>query len=368
MGIRAAQTWKHCVACCRSRGLWPITWSPKPPTASPTRCTTKLHIEVEVTRNPACAVKGLNVVVTSGPILKHPQPVIEGTVGRKPALGSLVDFDSYWQGPALAEADKLATDDKAQMAYYRQVGYFRWTPEPYADLGEIVAGIKPGRQSKTERTMAINLGLALDNMATAAVGLTTCPDARDRHGVAAVRRSIEEGLSRRPKVFYHSFQYQAKSWHRARRVSPRWNGIAGSCFRESGSSRRTSPGVSKRVVRCYNGRGRNRAHQSPKPAFAPLTEAWHPVFRRRKMATRRGKHTGAIDTGAGRDGKMDGRTSLDRLQAHCKWEMPPKSWKTIMTRTGLAVVVAVVHLPSPGAAWRTSSLRCGAARTKRRGC
>jgi ornithine cyclodeaminase/alanine dehydrogenase-like protein (mu-crystallin family) len=61
----------------------------------------------------------------------------------------------------------LATDDKAQMEYYRQIGYFQSTPAPYADLGEIVAGLKPGRQSKTERMLAINLGIALDDMATA---------------------------------------------------------------------------------------------------------------------------------------------------------------------------------------------------------
>jgi ornithine cyclodeaminase/alanine dehydrogenase len=106
-------------------------------------------------------------VVTSGPILKHPEPTIEAGWLARGAFGSLVDYDSYWQGPALVEADKLATDDKAQMAYTRQQGYFRFTPEPYADLGEIVAGIKPGRESSDERTLAVNLGLALDDMATA---------------------------------------------------------------------------------------------------------------------------------------------------------------------------------------------------------
>ena len=128
---------------------------------------TKLKINVKAVCDPAAAVKGMDVVVTSGPILKHPQPVIEAGWLAPGAFGSLVDFDSYWQGSALAEADKLATDDKAQMVYYRQVGYFQCTPEPYADLGEIVAGIKPGRESETERTLAINLGLALDDMATA---------------------------------------------------------------------------------------------------------------------------------------------------------------------------------------------------------
>ncbi len=78
-----------------------------------------------------------------------------------------MDFDSYWQGEAIRQVDKLATDDVPQMSYYRQEGYFNETPEPYADFGEIAAGLKPGRESDDERTMSINLGLALDDMATA---------------------------------------------------------------------------------------------------------------------------------------------------------------------------------------------------------
>ena len=35
------------------------------------------------------------------------------------------------------------------------------------DLGEIVAGKKPGRETDGERTVSINLGLALEDMATA---------------------------------------------------------------------------------------------------------------------------------------------------------------------------------------------------------
>ena len=47
------------------------------------------------------------------------------------------------------------------------MGYFQVTPDPYADLGEIVAGLKPGRLDSYERTLAINLGLAMDDMAVA---------------------------------------------------------------------------------------------------------------------------------------------------------------------------------------------------------
>jgi ornithine cyclodeaminase/alanine dehydrogenase len=126
-----------------------------------------LHIDVEPVRTVSEAVRGLDIVVTSGPILKHPTPLIEAGWLSRGSFASLVDFDSSWQGAALREADKLATDDLSQMRYYRQEGYFRETPEAYADLGEIVAGKRPGRESDSERTMGINLGLALEDMATA---------------------------------------------------------------------------------------------------------------------------------------------------------------------------------------------------------
>ncbi len=127
----------------------------------------QLKLEIDVVKKAKQAVTDLDIVVTSGPILKTPTPVIEVNWLSEGGFASPVDFDSYWQGSALQQADKLATDDIGQMNYYRKVGYFKETPEPYADLGEIVAGKKPGRQSEAERTIAINLGLALDDMATA---------------------------------------------------------------------------------------------------------------------------------------------------------------------------------------------------------
>ena len=126
-----------------------------------------VKVDIGVATSPKEAVAGLDLVVTSGPILKNPHPAIEPGWLAPGAFASPVDFDSYWQGAALAEADKLATDDVAQMGYYRQAGYFKSTPQPYADLGEIVAGKKPGREKAGERAICINLGLALDDMATA---------------------------------------------------------------------------------------------------------------------------------------------------------------------------------------------------------
>ncbi len=129
--------------------------------------STKLGLEIEGVRSPKDAVGKADLVVTSGPILKHPQPTIEKDWVRPGAYASAVDFDSYFTGAAMSQMDRISTDDHAQFQYYRSVGYFQQTPDPYADLGELVAGLKPGRQSADERTMAINLGLAMDDMAVA---------------------------------------------------------------------------------------------------------------------------------------------------------------------------------------------------------
>jgi len=127
----------------------------------------RLAVEIIGVKDPKQAVVQSDLVVTSGPILKHPTPTIQKDWLQAGAFGSAVDFDSYWTADALSQMDRISTDDHAQFQYYKSVGYFQTTPEPYADLGEIVAGLKPGRQGPKERTLAMNLGLAMDDMAVA---------------------------------------------------------------------------------------------------------------------------------------------------------------------------------------------------------
>ena len=129
--------------------------------------SSKLGLEIEGVKAPREAVEKADLIVTSGPILKHPTPTVEEGWVQPGAFASAVDFDSYFSGAAMAEMSRISTDDHAQFQYYKSVGYFQQTPEPYADLGELVAGLKPGRQLPKERTMAINLGLAMDDMAVA---------------------------------------------------------------------------------------------------------------------------------------------------------------------------------------------------------
>jgi ornithine cyclodeaminase/alanine dehydrogenase-like protein (mu-crystallin family) len=139
----------------------------------------RLGLEVVPVQEPKQAVAGCDIVVTAGPILRVPHATIQpGWLGAG-GFASLVDFDSYWHPDALAEADKFCTDDVSQLGHYREVGYFQHIPPIHADLGELATGRKPGRETENERTMACNLGLALDDMATAPL---------------IYRRALEQGI------------------------------------------------------------------------------------------------------------------------------------------------------------------------------
>jgi len=124
-------------------------------------------LNVRIVATPKEAVHDCDIIVTAGPILKEPHPVIEDDWLKPGFFASPVDFDSYWKKSAFDNCDKFVTDDKDQCLYYKSLGYFQHIPEIYADLGEIAAGLKPGREKKEEKIICANLGLAMDDMATA---------------------------------------------------------------------------------------------------------------------------------------------------------------------------------------------------------
>jgi ornithine cyclodeaminase/alanine dehydrogenase-like protein (mu-crystallin family) len=128
---------------------------------------TSYGLKVTRVNNPRDAVSGCDIVVTAGPILKKPHATIQAGWLAKGAFASLVDFDSYWHPDALKESDKFCTDDIPQLRHYQEMGYFQDIPPIYADLGELVARYKLGRETPEERTITCNLGLAMDDMAVA---------------------------------------------------------------------------------------------------------------------------------------------------------------------------------------------------------
>lgn len=128
-----------------------------------------LGLEAEACADAEKAVRGSDIIVSSGPILKQPYDTVKENWMEEGAFASLVDFDSSWSRKALAQADKWTTDNIAQYEHYKDLGYFQNCPTLHAELGEIVVGKKKGRENAKERNFAANLGLALDDMAVAPI-------------------------------------------------------------------------------------------------------------------------------------------------------------------------------------------------------
>jgi ornithine cyclodeaminase/alanine dehydrogenase-like protein (mu-crystallin family) len=129
--------------------------------------TASHKLRIAPVNSPREAVEKCDIVVTSGPILKHPQPVIEASWFKEGGFACPLDFDSYWKPEALLSMDKFCTDDRDQLAYYRSAGYFSSIPEVYAELSEVVSSKKPGRERPMERIMSMHLGSAIGDIATA---------------------------------------------------------------------------------------------------------------------------------------------------------------------------------------------------------
>ena len=85
------------------------------------------------------------------------------------ALAVSLDYDSAWTSAAMRACDKFCADDVPQLLATRAHGvYFGGIPETiHADLGELAAGLRPGREHAAERIFSMNMGIAVDDMVTA---------------------------------------------------------------------------------------------------------------------------------------------------------------------------------------------------------
>jgi ornithine cyclodeaminase/alanine dehydrogenase-like protein (mu-crystallin family) len=119
----------------------------------------------------AAAVREADVAVTAIPIVTQPAPELDGDDLREGALAISLDYDSAWTSAAMRRCDKFCADDVPQLLATRDHGvYFSGIPEViHADLGELAAGLKPGREQSSERIFSMNMGIAVDDMVTAKV-------------------------------------------------------------------------------------------------------------------------------------------------------------------------------------------------------
>ena len=122
-------------------------------------------VEVVAVSDAESAVREGDIIVTAAGTLKRPTPVILAEWVKAGAFCMPVDYDCLFTPQAIHAMDLFYTDDVTQMEFYRSTGYFRTTPRVHGDLGEVVTGKKPGRTRPDQRTMAMHLGIAIEDVA-----------------------------------------------------------------------------------------------------------------------------------------------------------------------------------------------------------
>jgi ornithine cyclodeaminase/alanine dehydrogenase len=123
-------------------------------------------IKIEVEDSVKKAVNGMDMILTATQRLK--EPLIRDEWVKQGCLGFGLEASRAWYGNAILNADKFITDSWDQTIHFYEQGAFPdGLPKLHAELGEIVAGKKPGRETQEERILAINIGLALQDVIVA---------------------------------------------------------------------------------------------------------------------------------------------------------------------------------------------------------
>lgn len=123
-------------------------------------------LEIAAVPGPREAVEGSDVVVTATGNLSS--PIVKYDWLEAGAFAAAIEATRAWEPDSFLRADKYVTDDWEQTRYYASHGAYKaGLPEKYTEVGEIIVGKKPGRENPRERILAVNKGLAIEDMAVA---------------------------------------------------------------------------------------------------------------------------------------------------------------------------------------------------------
>jgi alanine dehydrogenase len=113
-------------------------------------------------------VQDADVIVSATAILFEPNPLVRHEWVKEGALILPVDFDSVWEWETLSGADKFIVDSVEEMEYFRTIGYLpNGLPPVHAEIGEVVAGLRPGRQHDGELIIDMNIGMGVEDVVVA---------------------------------------------------------------------------------------------------------------------------------------------------------------------------------------------------------
>lgn len=124
---------------------------------------------VEGAASAEAAVRGADIIITGGPISEKRAPTLLPEWISPGALLITIDYDSYVTDACIDAMDLILTDDRGQIEDARiNEGKFPGVTRIDADNAELIAHGRGHRENDTQRILAFNLGIALEDVATAA--------------------------------------------------------------------------------------------------------------------------------------------------------------------------------------------------------
>jgi len=113
-------------------------------------------------------VEDADVVVSATAILQKPNPQVRDEWIKEGAFIAPIDFDSLWEYKTMVRVDKFLVDSIDEMRYFESIGYLpNGLPPVYAEIGEVVAGLKLGREENNECIMDMNIGMGVEDVVVA---------------------------------------------------------------------------------------------------------------------------------------------------------------------------------------------------------
>lgn len=123
----------------------------------------KMGVDVTICDDEETVARGSDIIITATQRLA--KPLIRDEWFEEGCLGMGLEASRAWYGDAILKSDKFITDDWEQTKSFHSQGAFPdGLPTNYTELGTIVAGQNKGRESADERIIAINIGLAFEDI------------------------------------------------------------------------------------------------------------------------------------------------------------------------------------------------------------
>lgn len=127
----------------------------------------KVGVAVRSAATARDAVSAADIIITAGPITHSADRVIQPDWVARGALGVALDYDAYWAPAAIRAMDYVVADDIQQLEHLKESGFFHAVSRLDSDLGDIVVGRKLTARPASARILAFNLGVAIEDLATA---------------------------------------------------------------------------------------------------------------------------------------------------------------------------------------------------------